>query len=181
MNRRTALKNCFIVTAGVALIPSCLQSDDGGKPSQAYSKLPINAKHEAMMAALADTLIPGGDTPGAKDVDAHRFAFVMVNDCFSPDEQQQFLKGMDKFEAMCKETYGKNFATLDNTQRTAIVEKLVALNNDKSNDAVQFYQKSKSLILQGFTNSKYYMTKVRVYEMVPGRYHGCVPVKSVKA
>ncbi len=181
MNRRTAIRNCFFVTAGVALIPSCMQNNDGGKPSQVYNKIPITAKHELMMAELADTIIPGGETPGAKEVDAHLFSLVMVNDCFSPDEQQQFLKGMDEFEALCKQSFSKNFAALNETQRKSILEKVVTMSSDKNNAAVQFYQKSKGLILQGFTNSKYYMTKVRVYEMVPGRFHGCVPVKSVKA
>ena len=37
------------------------------------------------------------------------------------------------------------------------------------------------MTLQAFTGSQYYLTKVRVYEMAPGRFHGCVPVKAAKA
>jgi hypothetical protein len=49
---------------------------------------------------------------------------------------------------------------------------------DEKDPAVSFYQTVKERTIQAYTSSEFFLTKVQVYELVPARYHGCVPVKA---
>ncbi len=179
MNRRTALKNCLVFTAGAALIPSCLQQNN--KSSISLKNISLTGGQEKLMAAFSETLIPTTDTPGAKEVGAYEFALMMVDDCYSPEEQEKFMEGMVKFDEEARKKYDKSFADLSPAQRTEWLSVLDGNKKDKQSEAVFFYNSARSLTLQAFTGSQYYLTKVHVYEMAPGRYHGCVPVKTAKA
>jgi hypothetical protein len=50
----------------------------------------------------------------------------------------------------------------------------IELKKDKKDPLFEFYQKAKGLALYAYTSSEYFMTKVQVYEQIPGRFHGCV-------
>lgn len=95
--------------------------------------------------------------PGANEIGAPQFILRMVNDCFPKEEQDTFYRGLRKF-------------TDGNADITALNGKKI-----DDGDLSSFYGSVKSLTIQCYTNSKPYMTNVRVYELVPGRYHGCVP------
>ncbi len=84
MTRREALRNCFIITVGTALLPSCMQKD---KASVALKNLEVNTDQEKLIAELSETIIPKTDTPGAKDVYAHLFVLKMVDDCYEKKDQ----------------------------------------------------------------------------------------------
>ena len=43
-----------------------------------------------------------------------------------------------------------------------------------------FFKATKRLTIQGYTKSKYVMSNLLVYELVPGRFHGSFPVKDKK-
>ena len=54
MNRRTALKNCFIFSAGVALIPACMQENKNSIPLKNIS---VSASYQDMLAELCESII----------------------------------------------------------------------------------------------------------------------------
>ncbi len=174
VNRRTALKQVLVVSAGLALLPSCLR-----KPSPAsisLKNIAVDAEGESMLAALADTLIPTTTTPGAKDVKAHLFALTMVDDCFKKEDQQKFITGMKAFSDLCEKKNGHSFAKSSPAEREALLKELEAAGAGKD-AAAEFYHTAKRLTIYGYTNSEFYLTKVQVYELVPARFHGSVPVK----
>jgi hypothetical protein len=41
-----------------------------------------------------------------------------------------------------------------------------------------FYATVKRLTILAYSSSQYFLTKVQVYELVPGRWQGCIPVKT---
>ena len=174
MDRRSAIKTCFVFTVGAALLPSCL--DQRSKSSLLLKNIKISGGQEQLMAELSETIIPKTNTPGAKDVSAHLFALMMVDECFYPDTQKKFVAGLKDFEDQSEKKLGKKFVECSPTQRNEFV---AGLDSRKTDDNISaFYQIAKGLTIQAFTTSEYYLTKVRVYEMVPGRFHGCVPVKN---
>ena len=71
LNRREALKQFVFVSAGMALIPSCMQ--DRSKSSMLLKKINISSADESMLAELSETILPKTATPGAKDISAHLF------------------------------------------------------------------------------------------------------------
>lgn len=132
-----------------------------------------------MLADLAESLIPATDTPGGKDLYLHHFALTMMDDCHSPEEHKAFKQGLTDFDAFARKMEGGAFSSLTAQQRTSVLERL------ESKEGIQqplqdFYKKTKNLLIHGYLTSKHYLTQVQVYELVPGRYRGCVPVDEGK-
>ena len=70
------------------------------------------------------------------------------------------------------------FHQLDAIARTHFIES--TLKDTNSDPALRtFFEITKRRVIQGFTNSKYVMTDLKQYEMVPGRYNGYFPVEKV--
>lgn len=174
VDRRSAIKQFLIVSVGITFLPACKGEN---KPSIALKNLDISGDDEALLAGLSETLIPTTDTPGAKDLMAHLFALKMVDDCGTKEDQQKFLRGMRDFEKMLKEKTGKSFTSCSAAERESVLSDLEKKQN-KDDDLSFFYGAQKGLTVQGYTTSKFYLTQVHEYKLVPGKYHGCVPVKA---
>ncbi len=176
VNRRTVIKQFLFVSAGVTLLPACLQQDKG-KSSVLLRNIQINGVQEKNLAELAETIIPATATPGAKDISAHLFVLKMVDDCHTKEDQQKFLNGMAQFEKIVDDAYNRSFQQCNATERQAVVS---GINGKKDLDPALlfFYNTTKKLTIQAYTTSQFYLTKLQVYKMVPGKYQGCVPVKN---
>lgn len=172
LKRREAIKQLFCITAGMAIIPSCM--NDRRKSSILLSKITINAEEEDMLAELCETILPKSSTPGAKDISSHLFVLKMVDDCRKKEDQEKFLNGMKAFQEKCKSTAGKDFMSISPDARKEVLASMIA-DQDEESDLKNFFKTVKGLTIQSYTASEFFMTKVQVYELVPGRYHGCVP------
>ncbi len=173
VNRRTVIKQFLFVSAGAAILPACFQ-DDKGKSSVLLKNFQLNGQQEKTLEELTETIIPATSTPGAKAVYAHLFVLKMMDDCYRKEDQQKFIKGLGQFEKAALQKYSASFAKCSKAQR----EEMVAGINGKKDidpDLSFFYENTKRLTIQGYTNSKFYLTNVQVYKMIPGRYKGCVP------
>lgn len=176
VNRRTALKQFVFISAGVAILPACLQ-EDKSKASVLLKNFQITGQQEKDLADLAETIIPATATPGAKDISAHLFVLKMMDDCHTKADQYKFLQGLQAFEKNTKAQYNKPF------HQCSIEEKIVlvtSINGRKDIDPAIgfFYNSTKKLTIQAYSTSQFYLTKIQVYKMVPGKYQGCVPVKN---
>lgn len=172
-SRRGALKALVFASAGMALIPACMS--DRSKSSILLKKIAITGEDEALIAALCETILPKTTTPGAKELSSHLFVLTMVDDCRTKADQDKFTKGLSDFKAFCQSTGNKDFATASTEDRKKILNALLA-SADKESDLMAFFNTTKGLTIQSYTASEFFLTKVQVYELVPGRYHGCVPV-----
>lgn len=175
MRRRTAIRQLAFLSAGVTLLPSCFH-DQTGKGIQ-LRNFTVDGDQEQLLEALTATLIPTTDTPGAKELSAHLFVLKMLDDCSSADDRAKFLKGMQQFDSAARSASGKSFALSDPAQRESL---LTAIETKKmpDDDLHFFYSTTKKLTILAYSSSQYFLTKVQVYELVPSRWHGCVPVKA---
>ena len=173
VDRRTALKNFLIISAGIVLIPSCLQNK--GKSSILLKNFVINNNDEDLLEEVCETFIPTTDTPGAKDIGAHLFVLKMIDDCIDKEEQIKIIKGLKAFDKLAKKTYGKSFFDCDAVQRKEFFSR-IEKKEDVSQEVLAFYKTTKKFTVRAYTTSEYYLTKVAVYELIPGRFHGCVPI-----
>ena len=172
MDRRSALKYLGIASAAAVMLPSCVQ--DEKKLSIALNNLNISGDEEELMGLLASTLIPLTDTPGAKEVDAHLFTFIMIDDCHPKEDQEKFLSGMRAFNDETKKISGKAFSKSSEGERKALMEKLEEGKIELSDAVRTFYGMSKRYIIQGYLSSKHFLTNVKPYQHVPGpAFLGC--------
>jgi len=174
MNRRTAIRNVVVITAGASLLPSCLHTD---KPTITLKNIPLTGSQENMIAGLTETIIPRTNAfIGAADLRAHEFVLTMVDDCMPPEEQQKFTTGMKDFETVCRQQWNNSFTECSPQQRKELLQRLEQKQEVPEN-AVYFYETTKRYTVQSFTSSKQYMLDIRKYKMVPGNnYKGCVAV-----
>lgn len=174
MERRTAVKYLFAVAAGSALLPSCLHRP--ATASISLKHLVIDGDLERLTADIADTIIPPGAAPGARDTYAHLFVLRMVDDCYDRGQQEKFLNGLKEVDGLAEKRFGHSFNRCAGEQRS---ELLAALENKKASpDALAFYSIMKTLTIQGYLSSKPVLGDIFRYELVPGRYNGFFPVKT---
>lgn len=178
ISRRTALKQFLVIAGGVMVLPSCMQQDNS-KASITLKNLDVTGKQEQLLAELAETIIPATNTPGAKDLYLHQFALKMVDDCHGPDDRKAFEKGLKAFDQFARKRFDQPFTALPATQRAELLQQIED-KKDVPEDVAAFYGKVKGLAIQGYLTSKHYLTQVQVYELVPGRFRGCVPVSELK-
>lgn len=172
LNRRIAIRQFAFLAAGAALIPSCMQ--DKSKSAILLRNIKIDQDQEKLLEELSETLIPKTDTPGARDVAAHLFLLKMVDDCMSPEQQQRFISGLKSFQKLAGQKLTTSFEAADPSRKLAFIKEIHDRNG--SDDLAFFYQTSRQYTIQGYASSQFYLTQVQVYELVPSRFHGCVPV-----
>ena len=175
INRRTAIRQLALISAGAALLPACFH-EQTGKPIP-LNHFKVSEDQQQLLETLTATLIPTTDTPGAKEVSADRFIWKMLDDCATADDRSKFLNGLQQFDTAAKTSGGKSFVRLDPAGRESLLAAIEAkkLPDEELNF---FYSTTKRLTILAYSSSQYFLTKVQVYELVPGRWHGCVPVKT---
>jgi Gluconate 2-dehydrogenase subunit 3 len=176
MNRRTAIRNVVIISAGAGLLPSCMSDD---RSLIALKNISVTGSQEKMLAELTEAIIPKtANFIGAKDLKAHEFILTMVDDCTSPEDQKQFTEGLKAFEKLSHDKFGQLFAGYTAEQKKSLLSDIES-KKDIPEDVVKFYGTVKRYTVQSFTSSKEYMTGIRKYNMIPGsNFKGCVPVKA---
>ncbi|RPE08813.1 gluconate 2-dehydrogenase subunit 3 family protein [Chitinophaga lutea] len=172
INRRAALRQLFVISAGAAVLPACVNDK---KSTKASGLLALTPEQEQTLADISATLIPTTDTPGAREVEAHLFALRMVSDCYKKDDQEKFRKGLTQFSDNVRQQYGKLFQDCAAADKQNIIAKATA-SKDAGTDAAYFYNTFKRLTIQAYTSSEYYLTKVDAYKLVPGKFISSVKV-----
>jgi hypothetical protein len=171
MQRRNALKNVAATMGALVALPAWASGWNGQKIPKATLLTPAE---DNLLAEVVETIIPTTDTPGAKELGVHRFVEKMVADCYDQKAQESFQTGLAALDAFSQQIFKKPFTSGTPKQRIYILQG-TELSDDPAKKT--FFGMVKSLTIQGYMSSEYVMTNLTKYELVPGRFHGCVPVK----
>ena len=194
MNRRDALARVALIMGGAVIGGDLFLTSCGpGSSTKEKSQVPETAKatppHDlltteqtAYLTEVADTILPATKTPGAKEANVGPFIAVMVRDCYKPEDQQIFVKGLQQLEAACQQQHKQGFLACTPAQRTALLTALDAEQKEYSKTKPReapnhYFRMIKELTLLGFFTSEVGATKALRYLPVPGRYTGDVPYK----
>lgn len=177
MNRRELIKMIGAATGaafvgGNALLAGCTSSVTS-------SDRTFDANDLALLDEIAETIIPRTDTPGAKDAQVGQLMTVMVNDCYSPEDQAIFHNGLAQLQDASMKAKGAKFEDLSPNDRKDLLNSLdeKARHHNATHSDTHYFTMMKQLTLFGFFTSKEGATKVLRYEPVPGRYDGCIEYK----
>ncbi|WP_337042517.1 gluconate 2-dehydrogenase subunit 3 family protein [Emticicia sp. 17c] len=173
MQRRAALKTFALSIGSTLVLPSWANA--WSKETLQQSSIILTPLQETLLAEVVGTIIPKTDTPGAKDLNVDKFVTLMVADCYDTKAQDTFAKGLVAVDEIARKEYNKTFISCEPTQKLAVLNKMDKAGNDTEKGFIRLV---KNLTIQGYLNSEYVMTNLRVYEFIPGRYHGCVPAKT---
>ena len=172
MQRRSAVKTIALTIGSSIVLPSWANA--WSKKVLSNTSFWVSVSQENLLAEIVETIIPKTDTLGAKEMNIHQFVLKMIGDCYDKNSQIIFSKGLDLVDVAASKDFSKTFVACDATQKLAVLNKMSISENG---DEKAFVRLIKNLTIQGYLNSEYVMTNLRVYEFAPARYHGCVPVK----
>ncbi|HLT08543.1 MAG TPA: gluconate 2-dehydrogenase subunit 3 family protein [Cyclobacteriaceae bacterium] len=172
MDRRLALKQLALLTGGMMAFPSCDFSQE--KVLEAYEKLQVIEAHRNLLAKVVETILPGGDIVGARELNMQDFVLVMANDCLNEEDQSRFVSGLKNFDVYVKKVSGSSFEKMGQKEAEQSFNTIVQLEDEREDvtDLKYFLNTTKRFTLQGYLSSEYFMTEVMPYNMVPGGFQG---------
>ncbi len=173
MNRRNLIKTMAISAVGLATVP--LWVDSWTAEDLSLTGFDVDDDQRLLLAELVDAIIPATDTPGAKELEVHKFILTMLGDCYEKDIQDEFLAGFEELNATTKEQYGKTFMKMQDRERNNILSTLATAEIPPEKQ-VNFVSLVKSLTITGYMSSKYVLQNILQYEQVPSRFYGSFPV-----
>jgi hypothetical protein len=178
MERRDLLR-ALASAAALSLLPS-------HRALAAWSRVtagafPTNGLNDAQMAlvrAVADTIIPRTDTPGATDVGVHHFVNVIVSEYAKDDDRARLLAGLDAIDARATSQSSAVFSGLDTEARGKLIEALETGPRDV--EPARSWWQLKGLVVHGYFTSEPVMKDVLKTVVMPGRFEGAAPVQIKK-
>ena len=127
----------------------------------------LNARQQALVAAIADFVIPKTDTPSATDVKVPEFVDLIATEWMSDDERAAFLSGLNEIDA-------KGLANLSTDQKVAALTSLDKARKDKTGAGYAF-GRLKALTVYGYFTSEPIQHDVLKTKVMFDGYHGDVP------
>ena len=135
----------------------------------------FDAGEMTLISALADTIIPATETPGAVGAGVPETIQALATD-WGNDEFRTFWRdGLATLGGVLTEQAGGDFASLDPEQRLAT---LTAYDASVFDAQVEdgFYRALKATVVEAYYMSEPGATEELAYEPVPGEWIGCVPL-----
>ncbi len=181
MNRREAIKKTAYMMGGVIFAPTIAGVLKGCTPTdEIWSPVFFNKGQAAIVKALAGTIIPATDTPGAADVGVPGFIERMVTDIYTEDYRSQFIDGLHEFDRICQNETGSSFVDLNDQQKLDFATERNRLTIEHEQDeGPQFFLIFKELTMVGYFTSETGASQVLRYDPVPGYFDGCVPFEEI--
>jgi len=135
----------------------------------------LDLAQAALVGAVADTIIPRTDTPGATDVGIEAFVDVIVAEYYPDEERASFLAGLAAIDDHARAVGGGAFTALTTASRGAVIESLESA-ADRRTDPARTYWRLKGLVVHGYFTSERVMKDVLKVEIMPGRFDGAAPM-----
>ena len=177
LTRREAIRRAVLLVGGVASAAQ-ITAIEHVFAADATDSTPtfLSDDHLAMLARIADLIIPETDTPGAVSAGVPGFIDRMLAEWASTETQRQFVAGFDDIERRAVDAGMQSFIGASAERQ---FELLVQLDReafaDASTDA--FFRRMKKLVLFSYFSSEPGATQALRYDRVPGRYDPCMSLE----
>jgi len=177
MNRRKAL-------FGIALFSGASYAGYKVYDQLAERNVKLEDK-KALLAELAETIIPRTDSPGAKEAKVEEAILVFLKDCTDRKALNNFLDGLEDIEAYAKSNFQKGFVACDAQQKAQILayfEKKGKQSNgffgkiQKKVFGKSFFDTLKEYTVRGYCTSMTGATQGLSYLFIPGKRLSCVDI-----
>jgi gluconate 2-dehydrogenase gamma chain len=182
MERRSLLQSLALLLGVAALPANALAAARKGN-----SKQGLSVDQFSLLSAIADTMIPATDTPGAVAVGVPRLLDKMLANWASPSRRLALIGAMSEIDTLALTSDKKGYARLDPARRKALLldhdkaalkpgpppkEKLSALLAMLAGPPVAnpAYLKLKELVITLYYASEVALTQELIYEHVPGKF-----------
>ena len=191
MHRRDLFRILAAGAALPALTPNTLAMLREVQSAPTRDLKTLNPHQDATVSIMAEPIIPETNTPGAKGAKVNEFIDVVLTDWATPEERKQFLDGVAGVDDQSNQLYGKNFVDCAAPQQESLLrsldeqwvaEELIPKPHltgyQRRDQQLQgnFFGTFKRLTLYGYYTSEIGFTQELKKVIIPGSYHGCIPV-----
>jgi hypothetical protein len=141
----------------------------------------LDPHQDATVTAVAELILPATDTPGAKDAGVTQFIDVLLSDWMTGEARDRFLAGVKDLVARARAAFGKDFvdgAPADQVRLLTLMEdEALRIKDQPDSHPEPFFRTMKRLTMYGYYTSKVGAEQDQHFEMIPGGYQGCVPLR----
>ena len=130
----------------------------------------LDAAQQALVADIAEAVIPETDTPGAKAVKVPEFIDLILTEWAGADEKTRFLAGLADIDSRA----GGRYLDLASPKKTELLEALDRSRDSRTGAGFAF-RRLKSLTVYGYFTSKVVDEQVLRTQMYFPAYRGDVP------
>lgn len=182
MNRRNAINRIILAGIGSTLALGAYKWYEVEKtPDLAWLE-----QQKDLLTALADTIIPPTDSPGARAAGAGDFMITLLKDCTDRRSLDNFIDGLKDLQSYCRSHYQAPFAKCTEADRIS------TLTHFEKNDRLYpgiwgkaeirylgkpFFTTLKEHTVTAYCTSQLGATHGLAYVPVPVTYHGCIPLQ----
>lgn len=168
---------------GTIALPNILKAWDN--PTILNPHFFVTPSQEAILAEVAETIIPTTSTPGAKAAGVAPFIIKMLADCNPKSHSDYILQMLTQLDADTKARFGAGFVETTPANRIAMLKTYEQKAKDE-NEIFQtlvkswnlpkgvwvspFFPTMKSLTLNGYFTSEIGCRQAMRYNQIPARY-----------
>ncbi len=186
MKRRQALRVLGSTAAATALLPFAPRDalaagraiHDRLRSGERVSA-GLTAAQLALVAAVAETIIPATDTPGARDARVHEWIDVVYAEWMTDAERAAFSAGLAALDEESLAAHGARVAQLNATDRLALVTAVDAKAFAPQPDGAPRppFRRLKELVIHGYYTSEIGQREELKVAIIPGRYDSCLQMQ----
>ncbi len=147
----------------------------------------FSEKQRLLVGAIADTIIPNTDTPGAVEAGVPKFIELMFADWMRDDERQAFSANLIDVDNSAQQMFEEDFVNCSVEEQTEILQAIEQIDGDHSwyelgnlenafSAGAPFIAQIKELTVVGYFMSEVGATQVLRFNHVPGRFDGDTPL-----
>jgi hypothetical protein len=155
----------------------------------------LDPHQNATVIMMTDVILPQTETPGAKGAKVNEFIDVILTDWATDAERKHFLAGLGGVDDRSTTLYGKPLVDCAPAQQESLLRamdeewvreeyglKPRTSAYEKRDQQLQgnFFGVFKRLTLVGYYTSEIGFTEELKEVIIPGSYHGCTPIGTVK-
>ena len=175
MDRRELLKIMAMTLGSSIALPESVFARLAEPVDPASLKF-FSPTQRTLVAAIAETIIPKTDTPGAIDAGVPGWIELLVQDCFEAADQKIILEGLDEVEKLAAGQFKKPYAQLDTGERIKLLTGMEKAAKQAANKKA-FIRQFKELTKFTYVNSEAGGTQAFDFILVPGRWDPAVDLK----
>ena len=178
MNRRNAITQMILSGAGLVTVFGGYKWYTGNR----YPDLRFLSSNKNLIAALAETIIPRTDTPGAIDAGVPDFICRHITDCCSRKMQNRFINGLKDLQQYAHQQYQQPYERCNDLQQEAVLSFFEAevaapagIMKKVRNRLLgpPFFSILKTSTAEGYCTSEVGATQALAYLHIPGHYDPC--------
>jgi hypothetical protein len=84
----------------------------------------LNPQQNALVTAVAETILPKSDTVGATEAGTSQFVDMILTEWYTENERTIFLNGLADVDARTQSAFGKKFVDCSHDQREKVLAEL---------------------------------------------------------